>query len=54
MGTTLATGLGKGTDGTVAAAKAAVQAKDKLGGGRVDLSIVYSSSESNIKRWLIR
>lgn len=45
MRTTLATGLSKGTDGAVAAAKATQQAKDKLGGGRVDLSLVYSSSE---------
>ena len=45
MGTTLATGLGKGTDGAVAAEKAVHQAKDKFGGGHVDLSIVYSSSE---------
>ena len=45
MGTILATGLGKGTYSVVAAEKAIQQAKDKLGGVRVDLSIVCSSSD---------
>ena len=45
MGTTLATGLGKGAYSVVAAEKAVQQAKDKLGGGHVDLSIICSSSD---------
>ena len=45
MGTKLATGLSKGKNGTVAAKEAVLRAKEKLGGGRVDLSIVYSSSD---------
>ncbi|MEA1907655.1 MAG: FIST N-terminal domain-containing protein [Euryarchaeota archaeon] len=45
MGTILATGLGKGAYSVVAAEKAVMQAKDKLGGGRVDISLVYSSSD---------
>jgi len=43
MVTKFATGLSKG--GAVAAKEAIMRAKEKLGGGRVDLSIVYSSSE---------
>ncbi|MCK4420699.1 FIST C-terminal domain-containing protein [candidate division WOR-3 bacterium] len=45
MGTKLATGLSKGENGAVAAKEAVLQAKKKLGKGRVDLSIVYSSSK---------
>jgi methyl-accepting chemotaxis protein len=45
METTLATGLSKGKNGAVAAKEAVLRAKEKLGGGRVDLSIVYSSSD---------
>ena len=45
METTLATGLSKATDSTAAAQEAVLQAKEKLGSSRVDLSIVYSSSE---------
>ena len=45
METTLATGLGKATDSTAAALEAVLQAKEKLGNSRIDLSIVYSSSE---------
>ena len=45
MGTKLATGLSKGKNGAVAAKEAVLRAKEKLGGSRVDLSIVYSSSD---------
>jgi len=45
MGTEFATGLSKNKNGAVAATKAIQQAKEKLQGDRVDLSIVYSSSE---------
>jgi len=45
MVTKLATGLSKGKNGTVAAKEAVQQAKEKLGADRVDLSMVYSSSE---------
>jgi methyl-accepting chemotaxis protein len=43
--TKFATGLSKAEDDVVAAKEAVLQAREKLGGGRVDLSIVYSSSE---------
>jgi methyl-accepting chemotaxis protein len=45
METTLATGLSKGKNGAAAAKKAVLRAKEKLGSSRVDLSMVYSSSE---------
>ncbi|MCK4459766.1 MAG: hypothetical protein KAU52_08615, partial [Methanosarcinales archaeon] len=46
MPTKLATGLCIGDGGAaVVAREAAMQAKEELKGGRVDLSIVYSSSE---------
>jgi methyl-accepting chemotaxis protein len=45
MVTTLATGLCGGENGALAAKGAVLQAKEKLGRARVDLSIVYSSSE---------
>ncbi len=45
MVTTLATGLCGGKNGALAAKDAVSQAKEKLGSARVDLSIVYSSSE---------
>ncbi len=45
MGTKLATGLSKGKNGAVVAKEAVQKAKEKLGAGRVDLSMVYSSSE---------
>ncbi len=44
MVTTLATGLGDGENGALTAKDAVLQAKEKLGRARVDLSIVYSSS----------
>jgi methyl-accepting chemotaxis protein len=45
MGTKLATGLSKGKNGAAVAKEAVLRAKEKLGSGRVDLSMVYSSSE---------
>ena len=45
MGTKFATGLSKGKDSVVVAKEAVLRAKGKLEGARVDLSIVYSSSE---------
>ena len=45
METTSATGLSKGKNGAAAAKDAVLRAKEKLGSGRVDLSIVYSSSD---------
>ena len=45
MGTKLSTGLSKGKSGAVSAKEAVQQAKEKLGGARVDLCMVYSSSE---------
>ena len=46
MPTKLATGLCIGGGGAaVVAREAAMQAKEELEGGRIDLSIVYSSSE---------
>ncbi len=45
MVTTLATGLCGGENGALAAKGAVLQAKEKLGSARVDLSIVYSTSE---------
>lgn len=46
MPTKLATGLCIGTRGAVAVAReAAMQAKEELGGSRIDLSVIYSSSE---------
>jgi methyl-accepting chemotaxis protein len=45
MVTTLATGLCGGENGALAAKGAVLQAKEKLGRARVDLSIVYSSSD---------
>ncbi len=45
MVTKIATGLSKGKDGAVAAKGAIQQAKQELDGARIDLSIVYSSSE---------
>lgn len=45
MGTKLGTGLSKGKSGAAAAKEAVMQAKGGLGGGRVGLSILYSSSE---------
>ncbi len=45
MATTLATGLCGGENGALAAKDAVLQAKEKLGRTRVDLSIVYSTSE---------
>ncbi len=45
MVTTLATGLCGGENGALAAKDAVSQAKEKLGRARVDLSIIYSSSE---------
>jgi len=47
MVTTLATGLCGGESGALAAKGAVLQAKEKLGRARVDLSIVYSTSEYN-------
>jgi methyl-accepting chemotaxis protein len=47
--TILATGLSKATVSTAAALKAVQQAKKKLGSSRVDLSIVYSSSEYDLR-----
>jgi methyl-accepting chemotaxis protein len=44
MGTRLATALGKGKNGAVAAKEAVLQAKERLGASRVNLSMVYSSS----------
>ena len=44
MTTRLATGLSKGKDSAAVATKAVLQAKEKLGECRVDLSIVYSSN----------
>ncbi len=44
MTTKLATGLSKGKDSAAVATEAVLQAKEKLGECRVDLSIVYSSS----------
>ena len=46
MPTKLATGLCIGTGGAAAVAReAAMQAKEELGGSRIDLSVIYSSSE---------
>jgi hypothetical protein len=45
MVTTLTTGLCDGENGALAAKGAVSQAKEKLGRARIDLSIVYSSSE---------
>ena len=45
MATTFVTGLCGGENGALAAKNAVLQAKEKLGRARVDLSIVYSSSE---------
>ncbi len=50
MGTKIATGLSKGEDGVVAAKEAVLQAKEKLGGGRVDLSMVYCSSKYDYQK----
>lgn len=44
MTTKLATGLSKGTNSAAVAIEALLQAKEKLGECRVDLSMVYSSS----------
>jgi len=45
MTTKLVTGLSKGKDGAAVATEAVLQAKKKLGECRVDLCIVYSSSQ---------
>jgi len=45
MVTTLATGLGIGGNGALAAKDAVLQAKEKSGRARIDFSIVYSLSE---------
>lgn len=44
MTTKLATGLSRGKDSAAVATEAVLQAKEQLGGSRVNLSIVYSSS----------
>ncbi|MFZ2071092.1 MAG: FIST N-terminal domain-containing protein [Halobacteriota archaeon] len=44
MGTNFATGLSNDKSSAIAAKEAVWQAKEQLGGNRVDLSIVYSSS----------
>lgn len=49
MGTKLSTGLSKGKNGAEAAKNAVLQAKRKLGEDRVDISMVYSSSEYDYK-----
>ena len=50
MGTKFATGLSKGEDDVVTAKEAVLQAKAKLGGGRVDLSMVYCSSKYDYQK----
>jgi len=49
MGRISATGSGKATVSTAAALDAVLQAKEKMGNSRFNLSIVYSSSEYNHK-----
>ena len=49
MGTKLASGLGKGENGAVAATEAVLQAKEKLGDDHIDLSLVYSSTTYDLK-----
>ncbi len=51
MGTTrLATGLSKAKESAVAAKEAVMMAKEKLEGGRVDLSMVYASAEYDYRK----
>ena len=50
MGTRLATGLSKAKESAVAAKEAVMMAKEKLEGGRVDLSMVYASTEYDYRK----
>ena len=50
MGTRLATGLSKAKESAVAAKEAVMMAKEKLEGDRVDLSMVYASSEYDYRK----
>ena len=50
MGTRLATGLSKAKESAVAAKEAVMMANEKLEGGRVDLSMVYASTEYDCRK----
>ncbi|OEU84518.1 MAG: hypothetical protein BA865_04390 [Desulfobacterales bacterium S5133MH4] len=50
MATTLATGISKGKDSETVAKEAVSHAKEKLGGGRVDLAMVYCSSRYDYQK----